>query len=396
MSPMGTAPTAAAQAGPTGRAAAVAEVIAAESEAIHRGGRLTPAAHQAMVEANLFRTCGPKALGGDECGLRDAAEIARILGRADMSTGWLFVQANATIYNFGPRLDPETAAEVYPQPDSVVAAGFPEGEGRADVVEGGYVVSGRWNFASGCLHSAWFDARAVVYDRGERLTTRNGLFALMSCLVPRESVTIVDTWDVAGMRGTGSQTYSTEGAFVPDRRAVPMWAMAAAGPDAFRIPAITFAHVQFAGLALGGAEAVYRAFEALARAKTAAQTRSALREQGTTQSALARSHADLRAASAYLQWVVDLLTAAAAGEAGVTVAERAEARLAVTAIMDTALSVAERLYRVAGTTGIFASSPLQRSFQDLHVMSQQLFARPFHYENVGRFLLGLEHDRGIM
>jgi alkylation response protein AidB-like acyl-CoA dehydrogenase len=384
------------EAAPVERAAVVAEVISAESDAIHRGGCLTPAAHEEMVGANLFRACGPTELGGDECGLRAGTEIARILGRADVSTGWLFVQASATIYNFGPRLDPETATEVYPGPESVVAAGFPDGECRADVVDGGYMVSGRWNFASGCLHSAWFDARAVVYDHGERVTTRNGLFALMSCLVPRDAVTIVDTWDVAGMRGTGSQTYSTRDTFVPARRAVPMWAMATAGRNAFRVPAITFAHVQFAGLALGGAQAAYDAFEELARTKTAAQSRSALRDQGTTQSALARSHAELRAASAYQQWVIDLLTDAAATEAGVTVADRAEARLAVTAIMDSALRVAERLYRVAGTTGIFTSSPLHRCFQDLHVMSQQLFARPFHYENVGRFLLGLEHDRGIM
>ena len=133
-----------------------------------------------------------------------------------------------------------------------------------------------------------------------------------------------------------------------------------------------------------------------AQAKTARQSRTPLQDQGTTQRVVGESHARLRAASAYRDWVVERLMAAAATEGGVSLDDRAEARLAVTSITETSLGVVETLYRVAGTTGIFQSSPLHRIFNDLHVMSQQLFARPFHYENVGRYLLGLEHDRSIM
>lgn len=382
---------------PVERAEAIAGIIAAESEAIHRGGRLTPAAHEALVEADLFRVCGPNQVGGEECDLAGVSAVAETLGRADVSTGWLFVQANATVYNFGPRLAPETAAEIFPGPASVVAAGFPVGQARADVVDGGYRVSGRWDFASGSLHSDWFDARVVVYDQDERKTTRSGIFGLMSCLVPRPEVTLVDTWDVTGMRGTGSGTYTVDDVFVPSRRIVPMWEMATQGSaGAFRIPALTFAHVAFAALALGGASGALRCFTELAQAKTARQSRTPLQDQGTTQRVIGQSHAQLRAASAYRDWVVSRLMAAAATEGGVTLDDRAEARLAVTSITEASLAVVEALYRVAGTTGIFQSSPLHRIFNDLHVMSQQLYARPFHYENVGRYLLGIEHDRSIM
>lgn len=382
---------------PVERARAIAPVIAEESEAMHRAGRMTPRAHQALVDTDLFRLCGPRSVGGEECGLGDAAAVAEVLGGADCSTGWLFVQANATIANFAPRLDAATAAEVYAGAASVVAAGFPVGQTRAEVVEGGYLVSGRWAFGSGSLHADWFDARVAVFEGDQRLTTGSGLFGLMSCLVPRHEVTLVDTWDVAGMRGTGSQTYCVERVFVPERRAVPMWQMAN-GTDvkAFRIPALTAAHVGFASLALGGARAARHWFVELAGSKTAAQSRTALRDQGTTHRVVAESHARLRAASAYRDWVVGLLDDAAASDAGVTLAERAEARLAVTAIVDTALAVTEDVYRVAGTTGIFQSCPLQRIFTDLHVMSQQLFARPTHYENVGRYLLGVDYDRSLM
>ena len=382
---------------PVERAQSIAGLIAEESEAIHRGGRLTARAHGALVDTNLFRVSGPVSIGGEECGLATASDIAEILGRADVSTGWLFIQANATVYNFGPRLDAHTAAEIYPGPQSVVAAGFPVGETRGEVVDGGYVVSGRWAFGSGSLHADWFDARVVLYEKGTRVTHRNGLFALMSCLVPRDNVTLVDTWDVAGMRGTGSQTYCVEEVFVPSRRVVPMWEMATGiSAPAFRIPALSGAHVGFASLALGGAWAALDWFKDLAQTKTAAQSRTPLLNQGTTHQVLAQSHARLRAASAYRQWVIELLEQRSATEHNVTLQTRAEARLAVTSIVDTALEVTEALYRVAGTTGIFQSSPLHRIFNDLHVMSQQLFARPFHYENIGRYLLGLDYDRSIV
>ncbi len=383
--------------GPVGRARTIAPTIADESEAIHRGGRLTPIAHRALVDADLFRACGPSEVGGAACDLRDGAAIAGILGGADVSTGWLFVQAGSSAFNFGPRLPAATASEVFATPASVVAAGFPVGTPRADAVDGGFLVSGQWGFASGCLHASWFDARAMVFDHGERVTTRAGLFAMMSCLVPRDAVTLTDTWDVTGMRGTGSQTYTLAETFVPAERTLPMWEKAprSAAPS-FRVPALTYAHVQFASLALGGAAGALAAFTELAGGKTAAQTRTPMREMATTHQAIARAHSALRAAHAYQRWIIDLLLDAAASDAGVTLDERAEARLAVTSAMETALGVVDALYRAAGTSGIFQPSPLHRTFQDLHVMSQQLFARPSHFENVGRYLLGLEHDRSLL
>ena len=88
--------------GPVDRARAIAPIIAGESESIDRVARLTSAALAALVDANLFRACAPSEIGGNGCDLRDAASIAGILGSADVSTGWLFVQANSSSFNFGP------------------------------------------------------------------------------------------------------------------------------------------------------------------------------------------------------------------------------------------------------------------------------------------------------
>jgi len=173
---------------PLHRARSIASVITAESEAIHRTGRLTPAALDALVGADLFRASAPAAVGGAECDLGEAAAIAGVLGRADLSTGWLFVQANYSGFALGPRLDGHTGQEVFGTPASVVAAGTPLGRPRADPVEGGFAVRGRWGFASGCLHASWFDARALVHEDEKPAVDETGGFRWLSCLVPRDAV----------------------------------------------------------------------------------------------------------------------------------------------------------------------------------------------------------------
>lgn len=374
------------------RAARVADVAAADAEQMHREGQLTPAVIEALIETNLFRVSAPDSVGGDQIDVGAFSTLLETVGRADVSTGWCIVQANASARSLGSRIGHEFATELFAGPDTAIAAGTPMGVTRADRVDGGYVVSGRWGFASGCLHCNWFDARATVHVDGEPVKAPTGLAHLTSNLVPREQVEIIETWDVAGLRGTGSHTYVIEEAFVAEERSLPLFAEVSPNlAPALRPPLLTFAHVGFASMGLGAAWSALDDFLAVLDKKTPALTSTPLRQTATAQRALAESKTRLRSASAYLCWMTEHLVAAS--ERGLLSPEdRAEARLAITSTVDTALSVVESLYRVAGTTGIFTSSPLQRRFQDLHVLSQQVFARPSNYENVGRFLLGTDHE----
>jgi len=374
----------------------VAEVASAYGEKTHRDGQLAGAVVDALVESNLFRLSAPSSVGGEEADVRTFAMALDAIGRADVSTGWCIVQANASARSLGSRLDHEFASELLDGPAAAIAAGTPLGEARAERVDGGHVVSGRWGFASGCLHCNWFDARAVVHANGDPVVTQTGFATLTSNLVPRDEVEVVENWDVAGLRGTGSHTYVVDEVFVPETRSLPLFAEVDPGlAPALRVPLLTFAHVGFAAMGLGAAWSALDDFRALLDKKTPALTGTPLKQTATAQLALADCTSRLRSASAYLNWLLDRLVEAA--ERGLLQPEdRAEARLAITSSVDTALAVVEELYRVAGTSGIFATSPLQRRFQDIHVLSQQLFARPSNYENVARLMLGLEHDSALI
>jgi alkylation response protein AidB-like acyl-CoA dehydrogenase len=218
----------------------------------------------------------------------------------------------------------------------------------------------------------------------------------MTCLVPATAVEIIESWDVAGMRGTGSHGYRVRDAFVPAGRSVPLFGEApdrATSPE-YAIPTVSFAHIAFASIGLGGAEAVIEEFTALARDKTPRMSR-ALRETAVAQAALARARARVQAALAHRDWAVaQAWDEACAGD--LSIAARADIRLAAVSGVETAVDVIDSLYHVAGTSGIFTGSGLQRRFQDIHVLSQQVFARPSHYENVGKILLDLDYDAALL
>jgi alkylation response protein AidB-like acyl-CoA dehydrogenase len=377
-------------------ARSIAPLVVAESEKLHRAGRLTEPLLSAMAEADLWRVSAPSAVGGGECDFAAFVAICEELGRADLSTAWCFVQANASSHNFGARLAQDVAREIFATPSSVVAAGFPVGQPRAESIDGGYRVTGEWAFASGCLHASWFDARALVFVDGAPVREGTGLFSMASCVVPLDDVEIVESWDVTGMRGTGSHHYVVDGAFVPADHSMPLRGDPVTVDAAvYQIPSILYAHVGFASMALGAASAALDDFVALATGKTAALTRQRLCETAVAQDAVGRNHARLRAGFAHRDWAVADATAAAAnGPLGPEA--RIELRLAASEGLETALTVIDHIYRVSGTTGIFVPSALHRRFQDIHVLGQQLFGRPSHFENVGRALLGLEYDHSLV
>jgi alkylation response protein AidB-like acyl-CoA dehydrogenase len=379
------------------RARAVAPVVADAAREIFALGRLPGAVVDALAGADLFRLTAPAAYGGAQCDPGSLAAVAQVIGRADMSAAWCIVQACGAAHSLGSRLDEETGREVFGTPGSVVAAGTAAGTARAEPVAGGYRVTGEWAFASGCQHAAWFDARALLYRDGQPVRTGTGIGALSTHLVPRGAVEVIESWDVVGMRGTGSHRYRVHDVFVPERFAVPLFGepAGAARPPEYRIPTLGFIHLAFASVALGGAEAAIDEFFAVARGKRASMAPTPMRETAIAQAALARARGTVQAAVAHRDWAAGQVWAEACAGA-VSPTARAGLRLAAVGAVEAAVAAIDSLYHVAGTTGIFEQAPLQRRFQDIHVLAQQLFARPSHYENVGKLLLGLDYDDALL
>jgi alkylation response protein AidB-like acyl-CoA dehydrogenase len=378
------------------RARSIVPLVAEAAEETERESRLPQRVVDALVEAGLFKMLAPRELGGSEADFRGYVLAAETLGAADASTGWCIVQAGHAGFTMAPRLPRDAAMEVFGQPDAALAGGSGPVAGRADEVDGGYVLNGTWDFASGCMHCTWFDGRALVWREGKLLINEAGASPVHSMAVPRKDVEIVDHWNVRGMRGTGSHRYIVKDAFVPRNRAIEMYGAGgwAQGPM-YRIPGLGAAHLAFTSVAFGAAGAMLDDLIALATVKTPGLSRQRLAESATLQATVARAQGKLRSARAYRDQAAAMAWAEArAGR--VSTAARAEVRLAGIHGLDAAVEVVEACYRAAGTTAIFDHSTIHRRFQDVHVMSQQLFGRTSHYENIGKLALGIEFDRGVL
>ncbi|HEX6739228.1 MAG TPA: acyl-CoA dehydrogenase, partial [Vicinamibacteria bacterium] len=319
------------------------------------------------------------------------AEAVEALAEADASVAWCVAQANgcATIAAY---LAPAVAREVFGPAGAVLAWG-PPSVGRAVAVAGGYRVSGRWTFASGCRHATWLGpACPVVAPDGTPRRGPDGRPEIRTLLVPAAQATLEDVWQVSGLRGTGSDAFALDGAFVPAERTARQAAAERreAGP-LYRFPLWSLYAAGFAAVALGIARATLDAFIALAAAKVPRGARGALRRSAVVQAEVARAEAGHRAARAFLHATLDEAWAAAR-EGELAARQRALLRLAGTDAIHRAARAADRAYQAAGATAIFEGGAFARRFRDIHAVTQQIQARPAHYEAAGRYFLGLDPD----
>jgi alkylation response protein AidB-like acyl-CoA dehydrogenase len=213
--------TARSEAGNRLREAALGMVPMLRSEAgeIERLGAMTPAVLAALTDAGIFKMAMPLELGGYALGARDVVEIVSALGRGDGSAAWMaFVGSGLRMVSMFPQpLVDEVVArrDTWIGPLCIGASVFSTSVGAARRVDGGWLVSGRWAFGSGCKHTAWA-AVGVEFER-------EGRPGRAMAVLPREDFEILDDWKVMGLSGTSSNGITTDGeVFVPAHRVVDM------------------------------------------------------------------------------------------------------------------------------------------------------------------------------
>ena len=362
-----------------------AAALAAEhAERSERERRLAPEVVEAMRRADLFRLCVPSEIGGAEATPRALVESVETLARADGSAGWcLAVMATSGV--LGGYLDEEAAREVYGEAGTTVGGVFAP-RGRA-VAEGGELdVTGRWPFASGSPFCDWLMGGCIT-EIGE------GPPQLRLVLFPRDEVETHDTWTVSGLCATGSHDISVAGVRAPVSRSAAVIGTAPRHPGAlYAFPLFGLLAVAIAGVALGIARGAMDDLLDLAGAKTPEGSRRKLAERAAVQADTARAEASLRSARALLMDELDrgYAVAEATGETGTEV--RMSLRLAATHAVRTAAGVVDTCYELGGGSSIYARSPLQRRFRDVHVATQHMLISPSTWELTGRLLLGLETD----
>jgi indole-3-acetate monooxygenase len=372
-----------------------APVLVGLSEENEQQRGLTPAAVSALVESGVFRMLVPRALGGLELRVSQFLEVLEEVSRADGAAGWCAMIGASTGVT-SAYLAKSAAEKVYGDPAGVTGGVFAP-SGGAVRVDGGYRVSGRWTFASGAQHCSWLQLGAVVMSADEADRVPGGGINARSMVLPRGAVEIIDTWDSAGLRGTGSHDVAVRDVFVPEEFSV---SLAADRPWAegtlYRFPPFGLLALGIAAVALGIARAAIDSLVELAGAKRPTGSGRLLAERPATQEAVAKAEGALRAARTFLFVAVeDAWATAAAGEPA-DLRQRAVLRLAATKTTRDCADVVDAMYDLGGGTSVYSRSPLQRQFRDIHVVTQHIMVALPTFEVVGRVLLGQSVDASTL
>jgi alkylation response protein AidB-like acyl-CoA dehydrogenase len=348
---------------------------------------------EAMADAGLFQLGLPRAVGGAELDLPSYIQVIEEIGKGDASTGWVTNQV-AIFATYAARMPREAARAIWIDTPRSVVANTPMASAQAVVVPGGYRVTGRQGFSTGCRHASWLAAHATVMEQG-RPRLDEGQPELRYCFVPRAQAELLDTWQVRGMRGTGTHHFAVDDVFVPEERTVKSVTapLIETGP-LYQIPRTLVFASGDAAVALGTARSCLATFVDLATTKTPRAMEALLRDQAMVQNDVGHAEADLRSGRAFLTEAVDAIWTSLTRGEGITLEQRANLRLATTHGIRLAVRVVDMVYNLAGATAVYDGNPIQRHFQDVHVISQHLQARLSHYELVGRHWLGLKIDEG--
>jgi len=351
---------------------------------------------EALADAGLFHLALPRSLGGPEIDPPSYIQVIETLGQADASTAWA-VNQGAIFATYAARMPRDLARAIWIETPRAVVANTPAPTATAVVVPGGYRVTGRQGFSTGCRHAAWVAAHAQVVDDGQPRRLPDGNPDVRYLFVPVAEAQLLDTWHVRGMRGTGTHHFAVNDVFVPEWRTVLSVTppLLESGP-LYKIPRTLLFASGDAAAALGTARACLDTFLELAGAKTPRAMAAPLREQSMIQNMVGHAEADLRSGRALLRETVREVWASTSANGEITLDERAALRLATTHGIRLAVQVVDAVYNAAGATAIYESHILQRHFQDIHVISQHLQGRLAHYELVGQHWLGLKVDDSRM
>jgi alkylation response protein AidB-like acyl-CoA dehydrogenase len=349
-------------------------------------GRLPDTLVDLLKSNGCFSILQPRTCGGLELDVVEALEVIEEVSAADGSAGWCLLKV-ASSNQLAGYFDPEIAQRIWMRPD-VVVAGSLNPKGRAVRDNDGWRVSGRWDWGTASDFADWLLCGATLFEPGEKQPIQGPQGpATRVFLIPRTSAQIVDgSWRVHGMRGTGSKEYVVEDATASDAFSFELVKLTPrqAGPLYARVPYLAQAMVPHAPVAIGIARSCVAALVELARGKTPLMSRSLLKDKGWVQDAVGRATADIAASRAFLHGAV---RAAFAAET-FTLEHALRLSLAATHATHRCVKAVDLMYRAAGGTAVYESSPIQRHFRDIHVAASHILVNVEKYAGAGRVIFG--------
>lgn len=370
-------------------------VISSRADEIEAARRLPADLARQLAEIGLFRMMVPKTYGGLELPASEALQILEKVGEADASVGWCLMIGSTTglCAAYLPR---EVARKVYAEP-AIITGGVFAPLGKAAREGDNYRVSGRWQWASGSANSDWLFGGSLILEDGKPRMLSNGMPDSRMILFARSDVSLIDSWHVSGLCGTGSGEMEVRDLIVPCTHSLSLIVDEPLETGAlYRFPVFGLLALGIAAVMLGNARASIEALIELAGGKKPQGARKTLAERPAAQAELAKAEAMLAAARAYFYDSVGDAWAVALKGDPLAVDMRARLRLAATHATRTAADVTRVMYDLGGGSSVFLSNALQRRFRDGHVGTQHMMVGPATYELTGRVFMGLPTDASTL
>ena len=365
--------------------------VAANADRIDCERQIPSELAEAIADKGFFRLLVPRSLGGAELGHLDFLQILQVFAEVDGSTAWCINQNN--VWATASAVMPEqTAQEIWGDGRAVVANGPPTPSAEAIPVDGGYRLSGRWDFSTGSTHATWIAAIVPVMQPDQKQKASTDSASLRVMLIPKTEVIFLDCWQVKGLRGTASFSFEVDDLYVPRARTYdPTNAPREEGP-LYVIPRTLLFASGDATIALGIARVSLDTAIDLARSKNSGRVGTLLQDQSTTQRLIGEGEAIWLSAQAFLEASASSVWRSASKNHALAIEERIQMRLASTYAIRKAAEVVDISYNLCGSSAIFASNPIQRRFQDIRVITQHIQGHLSNYETAGQFFLGLEPE----
>ena len=377
------------------RIAGIGDTLRAESATNEELRQLSPATEAALRSVDAFNLCSPTELGGVNAHPRLQTQVIADITAHDSSAGWCaLIGAHESAW-LASRLPDSAVERIFANADAhwPVTCGSIAPEGEAEQVEGGWMVTGRWGWASGIHHSDYVLAQCRIPSQEPEPGKPP---PLVTVAAPKQDVIVEDTWHTMGMRGTGSTHYRYDNVFVPDEMCLAGFERPPLRGDGWLArPTVTFLTAAGYGFPLGVAKRAVEEITAQATAHTRTGQRASISEQQHFQGDLGRCLAQLEVMEGYGHHLFDELLTAPVGSLEDAVRMDDRARAALRWAHQTAEEIVRTAHEHAGGPAVYSDNVLARLLRDIQTVSQHVIQTQSAYIRRGQHQLGIPVRPGL-